>query len=319
LSNQDFEPKDILRRKEELIQSKALTVLHTFDTYTNESGKKDVSLCISSNNSKLILRIGEIRPPGIFINGYHGNHLIIPKIIEQDNKNIPYELEEYLCGTLIIESIVNSEEGKLETSLLENLLRVFWEFQTIGEKIALKQYFSTDNISEHLKKAEKLLKNYSEIEKKIYQYQEFWNKGYPSKWKFSLDNLIMTKDNKVGLIDNAKTGLRYFGYDLGWLIWPLWVTMKTENYAEENKQLEYLNYFSRKVAETAPTEHSEHATEKNFWLMVLERIIGMYYDLANNTKHLKQWKIGLEINNLRTKKYLHFLETLLDYSLMKIK
>jgi len=372
LSNREFKPADILKRKKELVQSKALTVIRTYDTFENESGKKDVSLCENSSGEKFILRIGETRPAQFFPEGYLGEFLIIPKLIAQDNIGIPFELEEFLEG--ILASEINSEiagEGKIEPKLQEKLLSAFWEFQTIGKEVNLEQSFSMHkqspedessstgyknrtrfidkfvplrvgensfspghNISHTMEaikgrlviinnklsgKNAKLLKNYAEIEKVIYQYQDFWNKGYPSKWKFSLDNIIITENGKVGLIDNAKIGLRYFGYDLGWLIWPLWVTMKTESYRKINEQLKYLDDFSHKIAETAPKDYSVMDFNKYFWLMILERIIGMYFDVVSNTKHLERWAIGPRGNRGRTEKYLFFLETLLNHALTKIK
>jgi hypothetical protein len=319
LSNQEFQPTDILKRKKELVQSKALIVIRTFDTFENESGEKDVSLCKNSRGERFILRIGEVRTKQFFFKGYKGESLIIPKIFEQGLIGVPYELEEYLTGNLLSEVAVNGNEGGMKPGLLRKILSAFWEFQTIGKEMALEQSFSTDKVIEHLQKAKNLLKNYSEIETVIYQYRNFWNKGYPSKWKFAPDNLILTKNNKIGLIDNAKIGLRYFGYDLGWIIWPLWVTMKTENYRKTNEHLEYLDDFSHRVAETAPKEYSKTDVRKYFWLMILERIIGMYFDVADNTKHLERWAIGPGRDSKRTKKYLSFLESVLKYTLIKIR
>jgi len=67
LSDQNLQPQDILNRKKELIQSKALTVITTYDTFERESGKKDVSLCENSVGEKVILRIGEIRTNEFFL------------------------------------------------------------------------------------------------------------------------------------------------------------------------------------------------------------------------------------------------------------
>jgi hypothetical protein len=318
LNNREFQSKDILKRKQELVQSKALAVVRTYDTFEHESGKKDVSLCKNSRGEKFILRIGEVRTKQFFFKGYKGGSLIIPEILKQELMGVPYEFEEYLTGSLASEIAANSGEGEIEPELLEKLLSAFWEFQTIGKQAFLEQRFSIDKIVEHLHKAEGLSKNYAEVEKIIYQHRDFWNKGYPSKWKFALDNLIITENNKVGLIDNAKIGLRYFGYDLGWLIWPLWVTMKTGYYRKTDEYLRYLNDFSHRVAETAPKEYSKIDVKKYFWLMILERIIGMYFDVANNTKHLRHWSIGLNENHKRTKEYLSFLESILKHTLIKI-
>lgn len=312
--------QDIIKRKEEIINAKNLSILHTYDTYKNESGRKDVSLCLDQSGDKIILRIGEVRPAGTFNSGYYGDNLIIPKLIEQNTISFPYELEEFVEGDLVSEKDTKSKtDGRINSTLLDKLIAVYWEFQQICKTLPLKQTNTLDKILNHLEKSEKLINDYQQVESIILNNRDFWDRGFPSKWKFSLDNLIITKNNKIGLIDNAGIGLRYFGYDLGWLIWPLWVTMKTDNYSKTDEHLEYLNYFCQKIAKTAPKDYAKIDINQSFWLMILERIIGMYYDLANNTKHLGKWSIGPNRDGNRTKKYLNFLRVLLDYSLQKLK
>ncbi|MFH1534854.1 MAG: hypothetical protein ABIF80_02620 [Patescibacteria group bacterium] len=224
-----------------------------------------------------------------------------------------------MIGQLVSEVDTNEAiNGQMNLKLLEKLLSAFWEFQTIGKKVTLEQKFTIEKVKNHLRKTKNLLNNYSEIESMVNKYQDFWNTGYPSKWKFAPDNLILTRDSKIGLIDNSNVGLRYFGYDLGWLIWPRWVLMKTECYDKIEEQLEYLDNFSKKLLKTVPINHTAIEIEQYFWLMIMERLIGMFFDVANNTKHIKRWAIGPEGDAKRTKKYLYFLESLLKHTLTKI-
>ena len=305
----------IQQTKNRVIENENLQLIKTFDTFDKTDGTKDVCLCESPEGKKIILRIGEVRPPTFFPNGFMGEYIVIPKIYKNDlDSDPPYELEEFLEGSLVSDiDKKGSAEGQIDFKILDKLLSAFWEWQVIGKDLELEPKYSADKINKRFEKSKHLINNPKATQKIINSSKDFWNDPYPSKWKFAPDNLIMTPDNKVGFIDNAKVGLRYFGYDLGMLIWPRWVEMKTENYAKVDKQVKYLEKFKELVLQKAPPDlEIVNNFEKCFWLMVFEKLIGTIYDVARQVGHLADWGMGPDDPPLRKDKHLAFLNFLLD-------
>lgn len=314
-------PEQILGKRDEIIDRKRLKVLSTFDTFQKTSGKKDVSLCESPEGAQIILRTGEVRPKTFFPNGFRGDYIVIPKIFESSLDKPSYELEEYLDGSLVSDvDKKGSADGQIDLKILDKLLSAFWEFQHIGQSLGLEQKFSIEKIHKRLEKARLFLNNPEVVKTITSENENFWAGTYPSKWKFAPDNLIITKDNKIGFIDNAKVGLRYFGYDLGMLIWPRWVEMKTENYSKVEEHMKYLEKFKNMVLKKRPKGFDiAQNFEKCFWLMIFERLIGAIFDIARDVRHLADWGMGKNDPPERKQKHLKFLNSLLELVIAKLK
>lgn len=144
-------------------------------------------------------------------------------------------------------------------------------------------------IDKHLTKARILMKDFEGVNAIVAQYADFWSDQYPSKWKFAADNLILDAEGRVTFIDNTGVAKRHFGYDFGWTIWPRWVRMSIEALDDVPAHLRYLAEYRQRIVNLKLT-NVEILEPKFFWLMVLERTIGAFYDIANETPHLNQWQ-----------------------------
>lgn len=317
----DNNMKPVLKQKKAIIQQKGLTILSVFDTFGKTSGKKDVSLCKTKEGKKIILRVGEVRTQGFFPEGFTGKYLRIPKIFERHLGDIPYELEEYLKGPHVGElDRVSQRQGRISDKLLDKLIAAFWEFQQVGQKVSLEKKFKKEKLFNYFNKAKKLIKNSDNVYKVIIDNENFWGGAHPAKWKYSLDNLIMTPDQKIGFIDNAGVGLRYFGYDLGWLIWPQWFYIETDHYSAVNKHVKYLEHFIVKVVKTAPSNFTKQKNlEKYCWLVIFERLVGALFDMVNQTIHLSHWGMGPDDPPARQEKHVRFLNKLLKVVIEKLR
>jgi hypothetical protein len=203
--------------------------------------------------------------------------------------------------------------------ILVKLVDAFWEFQFIARDVGLQKKGDIEAVKKHLASARVLMHNPERIELIIDTYFEYWNEGHPSKWKFATDNLIMLSNGSIGLIDNANVGLRNFGYDLGWLIWPRWVEMDTDQYEDIDGHMRYLDGFLLKVNDAKPNRVTVEDLDRKFWLMILQRVVGALFDVINNTRHLKEWNLGAEGDAQRTKMHVHFLNRLLDEVVNRIQ
>lgn len=317
---ENSDKKDLTEIRSTLTRQKELKVIDVFDTIDKTSGEKDVSLCQTRDGEKVILRIGEIRPRAFFLEGFEGKNFVVPKIYERQEGETPYEIEEYLPGILVSDlDKQQSRTGKIDPQISEKLLAVFWEFQQVARDIELEQKFDKGKITKYFEKAKSLLDNPEAIQKFIDQYESFWKGTYPSKWKFSTDNLIMVSDGRIGFIDNAGVGLRYFAYDLGWLLWPRWVEMETEHFNEVDDHFQYLKQFMKQAQEAAPRgEVDLDNFERKFWLVIFERLIGSIYDVARNVRHFDDWGMGKDGDERRKEKHLAFLKGLLKRVIKKL-
>lgn len=301
-----------------LAEQKDLTVVRVFDTLEKTSGEKDVSVCEGKDGKRVILRIGEVRPLAFFRNGFSGQHFLVPKVYERQENETPYEIVEYLEGELISElDKQQSVAGKIDFQVVEKTLAAFWEFQQVARDIGLEQKFEKDKVLKHFEKAKPLLDDPQVVQNLIEQYSDFWSGAYPSKWKFATDNLVMVPDGRIGFIDNAGAGLRYFGYDLGWLLWPRWVEMEIRLFDEVEDHLKYLEQFMKQARSMTPQEELEGFDTK-FWLIIFERLIGGVYDVARNVRHFDDWGMGKGGDERRKEKHLHFLKDLLEHVIKRL-
>jgi hypothetical protein len=319
--SKDYSMESILEQQKTVIRQKGLTILSGFDTFEKTSGKKDVSLCKTKKGEKIILRVGEARPQEFFSNGFNGKYLRIPKILERHLNNIPFELEEYFEGPHIGElDRVSQRQGRISDELLDKLIAAFWEFQQIGQKVFLDKKFKKEKLLNYFNKAKKLIKNPDVVYKVIIGNENFWDGEYPSKWKYSLDNFIMTSDQKIGFIDNAGVGLRYFGYDLGWLIWPQWFYMETDQYSAVDEHVGYLENFITKVIKIAPNDFTKQQNLEHYcWLVIFERLVGALFDVVNQTIHLSHWGMGPGDSPARRERHVRLLNKLLKVVTEKLR
>lgn len=305
-------PEQIQRTRSELLKRLGFDVLHVYDTFEKESGHKDVFLA-GNAKEKAIVRVGEARPAGFFPEGYQGKSIRIPKLIEHNLANVPYEVEEYIDGVVLTDKAhVDKDRGEIARETLAIAIGAFWELQSIGRTLPLDQKFTIEKIWKHLEKAKTLLPDEQRIRALIASREAFWNGSYPSKWKFSLDNLMLV-DGKVAFIDNINVGLRFLGYDIGWLIWPSWVHLSPEH-AENHfdDYLVYLNGIHAMFCNAQPDDlRCDTDVSEAFWLTILERIIGALYDVENETRHLGQ--AGITRGSMQEKGHVAFLLQLHEY------
>ena len=312
--------KNLPKVRDALSRQKKLQVVEVFDTIDKTSGEKDVSLCQTKDGNRVILRIGEIRPLVFFSEGFEGKHFVVPKVYERQESEIPYEIVEYLKGALV--SDIDKQQsitGKIDLQVSEKLLAAFWEFQHTARDIGLEQKFDKSKILKHFEKAKPLLENPQTIQRLLDQHESFWKGAHPSKWKFATDNLVVVPDGRIGFIDNAGVGLRYFGYDLGWLLWPRWVEMETERFDDVDDHFRYLGQFMEQAQNMAPQgEAGLENFEKKFWLVIFERLVGSVYDVARNVRHFDDWGMGKNGDEKRKEKHLVFLNGLFERVIKKL-
>ncbi len=311
--------KQLINKRNSVVKEKNYSIVKIFDTIENTSGEKDVSLCKTTTGNLVILRIGEIHPKNFFPNGYVGKNLVIPKLYESHNKDIIFEIEEYLGNTMVSDvDMKNHLLGKVDDKILKKLIVTFWEFQIVASNIKLKKHGGNKIFIEHLKIAAPLLKSSETVKKIFTKNKNFWNELYPSKWKFATDNLLMLPNDKIGFIDNANVGLRYFAYDLGWIIWPRWVEMKTSQFDKIDEHLVYLEKLMKLTKKMKPKQVKIDDFEKKFWLMIFQRLVGAIFDVARNVRHLAYWDMGPTGSKRRTEKHLYFLNSLLEEVIKKV-
>ncbi|MBI3120240.1 MAG: hypothetical protein HYZ08_01350 [Candidatus Kerfeldbacteria bacterium] len=294
--------------REAILQQHQLRVVQEFDTWQHSEEKKDVVLAKNVQGDHVILRIGETRDPAIFASGFVGTTLVIPQLLYHGQfEDVDYEIEEYIEGTLVCD---------LDADPLELLLKTFWEFQEVAVSQPLKNKNDLEKQQRFLNTARPLLERPDDVNCIFQKHHEFWNGEFPSKWKFARDNLILTPDHHIALIDNANMGLRWFGYDLGWLIWPRWVEMQTYDVEKEWTYLEgVLACWRSPRPETLDIPKD---LAQAFWLNIFARIVGAAYDVANNTSHLVRHDLGSSGEPQRTAAHVAFLNALLERTIQVV-
>ena len=302
-----------LRNK--LCGQKGIKILKVFDTNEHEPNK-DVVLGLWKNK-KVVLRVGETRPANFLSNGFAGRYIKIPKsyLINRKEK---FEIEEFLRGKMIYELSAKPRSDKLyQEKILNLLIKAHWEFQKITKQINFSKKYKKEKLEFFYQKGKKLIDNKKSateiIQNKRYNY--FWTKLYPAKWKFAADNLILAQENKLGLIDLAGVRKAYWGYDLGWLIWLQWFHFSNSQYKEFDKHIKYLDNFFKRVYQLAPrTEKEDPKFFEKCWLIIFERLMGSFYDVAEGISHAKK--------NLNTRKreklFINFINNILTECYRKL-
>lgn len=288
---------------------------------TNEhEAHKDVVLVKDAQDQKLILRIGETRAKNFWPQGYPGKYFVVPRLFKTARVGkIIYEMEEYLPGRLLADILPRLRAKQiLPADILKRLILAHWEFQRKVKSIKLQVAWTRKNLEKFYQKTKKFLA--ADINQKarniIYgrEYRKYWQAHYPCKWKFSVDNLILMSDRRIGLIDLARVGKRFWGYDLGWLFWPAWHHFRSTDFKNPKKHIQHLHKIFKLVYKLAPAkEQARKDFYKRCWLIVLERCLGALYDVANQTAHVKR--------NLKSKiiqkEFKNFVLELLNFILAK--
>jgi len=301
--------KPLIKLRHQICVQKGIKIIKIFDTYQKEKDK-DVILG-QWQGKKIILRIGEHRPVDFFPDGYQGDYLVIPKIYTI-NKKLNYEIEQYLDGKLLFDLLQKIKTNHLlAPGWLKPVIKSFWEWQYIGSGLKLKKINCRKKLEQFFNQGSHLIKH-PQIAASIInnnKYNFFWAEHYPAKWKFATDNLVALPERKIGFIDLKGVSQRYWGYDLGWIVWPAWFNFNSTEIRLHHQHFKYLKNFFNLVYSLAPS--SEKKNKRIFitkcWLVIFERIIGSYRDVALDIAHIK--------NNLNTKTkknlFVNFLDQLL--------
>lgn len=277
--------EEVRVERERLLKEFNLRPVTTFHSAQATGGLKDVAACEMRDGITVILRLGERRPDWFFTDGFVGETLRIPRQFHAGGDRVPYEIEEHVTGPKIcdVEHEWN-KRGQISPVTQDRLIAVFWEFQNVVSSFPLEQLFYTDRLQTLFHEAGDLVP--PEANELIKKYTSFWNGSFPAKWKFATDNLIIDENDKVVFIDNVKIGARYFGYDLGWLIWPRWVEMDTSAFHDVDQQIKYLDAFKNKLITSIPSNAVvPENIDQAFDLMLFERLIGSLFDVRRQARH----------------------------------
>ncbi|MBP7005851.1 hypothetical protein KBB27_01880 [Patescibacteria group bacterium] len=277
--------EEVRLERERLLQMFNLRPITTFHSAQVTGGLKDVVACETRDGTTVILRLGERRPNWFFTDGFVGKTLRIPRQFHAGGDRVPYEIEEHVTGPKICDVEHDwNKRGQISPVMQDRLIAVFWEFQSLASPLPLEQLFYIDRLQTFFHEAGDLVP--PEAGELIKKYTSFWNGSFPAKWKFATDNLIVDENDKVVFIDNVKIGTRYFGYDLGWLIWPRWVEMDTSAFTDIDGQVRYLDTFKQKlVASIPPNIHLPQNIDQAFDLMLFERLIASLFDVQRQARH----------------------------------
>jgi len=313
-------PQITIQKRNSLIKKFNLELIEVFDTNKKEEYKDVVLVCDLKDETKKTLRVGEHRTKGFCYRGYVGKYLVIPKIYKiETQKGKEYELEEYLYGKMFYEYLKGPGAKKIMSDKqMEILIRSWGEFQKIAKNSKLPKYNVFDKkIKKHLSFAIKLVKDKKRLQSvmALPNVQEFFkDNNYPAKWKFSVDNLIVMPDKKIGFIDLAKVGRRFWGYDLGWTFWSAWFHWNISEYSKAKVHMKCLEKYFLMIKKILPREKNIDIVYAGY-LIILERIIGGLFDIEAKTGHAQK------IYNDKNKKqaFVRFLNELLELTLDKIE
>lgn len=318
IPQKDVSPEEILAERERVLTENHLTLETVFDTFVKESGAKDVVAAKTQEGSRVIVRLGERRASWFFPEGFSGTSTRIPKLITSGGDRIPFEIEEAIDGTMMIELDRATESvGKLGDATLAKLATAFWEFQPVTAQLPLEPMYSLTNAEKFIAKLDPEL--VPTIVDTAQRHRDFFETLYPSKWKFATDNLILDADGRVAFIDNVKVGKRYFGYDIGWIIWPPWLHMSVEAYADVDGHLAYLDHVKEIFFADIPNDVARPVDlDRAFNLILFERLVGSLFDIVQKTKHLAS--SGLDSAHAdRLKAHEQFLRIMLEKIIDRLK
>ncbi len=299
-----------LRKK--LLAELNFTLVRVFDTNEHEQ-EKDVCLVKDSAGQELVLRVCERRPINIYPSGFHGKHIVFPKLVQTSIKPC-YEIEEYIPGTMVEDADAGTtKEHIIRPDILTRLFSAFWEFQEIFASVSLEP--KPSKYEKHLIPALTLLDKTRKtvVNDMVREHLSFFqDTSYPSKWKFSDDNLILMDDGRVGLVDNANIGLRFWGYDIGWLYWSRWFRLTIHEWQNTEVHIKLLENFFEAWWQSRPSSLS--LTHDKFMLRahlgLLTRLIGTLYDIAENISHTK----CIDTKEKRDA-FISFIITILDWNI----
>ena len=314
---------EVIKKRNTLLKKFNLKLIKVFDTNEHEDYKDVVLVYDKKDKKKKVLRVGEHRAINFFYQGYKGKNLIIPKIYRINTKdNDKYEIEEFIGGKLLVDSLKKQTATyPLEDKYLELLIKTFWEFQTIAKRVKLsKPEVLNAKIKKHLEPAFKVmnLELKSRVEKLFSNKMAvkfFTDLNYSRKWKFSVDNLILTPDNKIGFVDLARAGKSFWGYDLGWIFWPSWFHFPIQEYKKAKEHFIWLENLFHQVEKHKPAKIKKINIQFSGYLLILERIIGAMFDFAANISHARK----ITKSKQKTKAFVKFLNKLLELTLNKIE
>ena len=296
--------------RDRVVEDRGLHVVRIFDTNEHEPDK-DVCLVKDAEGTVLVLRTGEVRTEGVFEDGFVGATLVVPKRITW-SADPAWELEEYLDAPELI-ALTDVHQSEVE----ERMVKGFWEMQQAWSDVGLPP--AEQKAIEHAKGALELLTPQEKMRvlAAARKYETFLRGQYPSKWKYSKDNLLWLPNGKLGLIDLPRMGLRHWGYDLGWIYWPEWYTMTPEAWSDVDGYIKRLEKLFALVEAHKPeeVEIGSLVVERMLWLGCLTRIIGGFYDVAQNISHAQE----IVADEKRREAFLAFLHGLLDHALNKVE
>jgi len=312
--------QSIIEKRNKIIKRNNFKLLKVFDTNEHEDYKDVVLVLDPKDNKKKVLRVGEHRTKNFFYRGYHGKSLIIPKIYKiNTEKNNPYEIEEFIPGKLIHQKFkVTLADSLIPDKYIDLMIKSFWEFQKVAQKQRIPRHkVWNEKIKKHYNYATVLIDNpdrVTELLNKPKIKKFFQNNKYLCKWKFSIDNLIVTDDNKLGFIDLARVSKSFWGYDLGWIFWPSWFHLTINEYKKANKHFKYLEKLFKKINKLSPKSNRVDIIYSGY-LLILERIIGTFFDLSAQISHAQK----INSQNKKRKAYIKFLNELLILTIDKIE
>jgi len=313
--------KKVIAQRNQIIKKYNLKLLKIFDTNEHENYKDVVLVFDPKDKKKKVLRVGEHRTKNFLYHGYQGKYLVVPKIYKiNTQKGKEFEIEEYILGRMLDTFI---DKKPLVNKILPNqymdlLIKSFWEFQQKDALIQIPEIETLKNkTSKHLNEAIKLIDDPGRVinlfnNKRVIIF--FTNNKYISKWKFAVDNLIITPDNKVGFIDLARVGKRFWGYDFGWVFWVVWFHMPISEFKKPTKHFNYLENFFKQIDKQKPKGIKVDVIF-NGYLIILERIIGALYDIAAEISHARK----INSQPKKRKVFINFLNKLLELTLDKIE
>ncbi|OGL71254.1 hypothetical protein A3C17_03840 [Candidatus Uhrbacteria bacterium RIFCSPHIGHO2_02_FULL_53_13] len=301
--------------RERLLCELDLTLERVFDTNAHEPDK-DVCLVKDVRGQRWVLRSGERRNPSLFPNGFVGEHVVIPTIHITSAAPV-YELEQYLEGDLAVDSDRMPNAPFPQIEILDLMFLAFWEWQKIGNLAPLQSQES--HAETHLQLALLLISDdrQKSVKAAIDCYRAFFDDvSYPAKWKYSDDNLLLMADGKLGFIDNARMGLRFWGYDIGWIYWPRWFRMGQEAWGTPDT---YIARFERFLSDWYASKPSDIALDRTTFdqrvhLGLLTRIVGALFDVHKRISHAEHW---LDTHERRSR-FLSWTTALLDWNLKKL-
>ncbi len=259
-----------------------------FDTNEHEPDK-DVCVIELEDGIEAVLRVGERRPETFFPEGYRGEHFVIPRLITSSNDPV-YEIEEYLGGFEIEEvDPAPLSDSIVRSDLQTKLLKAFWELQSSFTTQGLED--AERKTHKHLESAIELIPKdlHNEFREVLARNEAFFLELFPSKWKYSKDNILLLDDGRLGLIDLVNVGNRFWGYDIGWLYWPQWFHFSIEQYRDAEGYLEKIDALHAELYNLAP--EGEKADRSIFMhrcnMVLITRIVGGLHDVASSISHAR--------------------------------